>query len=125
MGFVAKKSNNSEYFITFGKKKYAFDLDEIKKFCLISSDQSGREKEITEAYEFNEETSQLTLTSKIDREVKGTGNPQNDMIIYDIVKLFIMALLDNQAITEEFVMDFSTSLAINTLIKWNMLVEVE
>lgn len=113
-------------YIKFGGVKYAFDLDAIKKFCLISSDQNGKETEVTEGYDTNEDGA-LTLSSKILREVKSNGNPQNDMIIYDVVKLFIMRLLENNSSEHEFNcdIDFSTALAINTMLKWKMLIEIE
>lgn len=110
-------------YIKFHDKIYAFDLDAIKKACLVSADQNGKETEVTEAYETDEEN-KLTLSSKIVRDIKSTGNPQNDMIIYDVVKLFIIRLIDNSSLDSEFEMDFSTALAINTLIKWGMLVEI-
>ena len=110
-------------YIKFHDKIYALDLDAIKKVCLVSADQNGKETEVTEAYETDEEN-KLTLSSKIVRDIKSTGNPQNDMIIYDVVKLFIIRLIDNSSLESEFEMDFSTALAINTLIKWGMLVEI-
>lgn len=110
-------------YIKFHDTIYAFDLDAIKKACLVSADQNGKETEVTEAYETDEEN-KLTLSSKIVRDIKSTGNPQNDMIIYDVVKLFIIRLIDNSSLESEFEMDFSTALAINTLIKWGMLVEI-
>jgi hypothetical protein len=110
-------------YITFKGKRYAFDLDAIKNACLISGDQNGKETEVTEAYETDDDNN-LSLSSKIVRDIKSTGNPQNDMIIYDVVKLFIIRLIDNTQIEREFDMDFSTALAINTLLKWGMLIEL-
>lgn len=124
MGFVVADSENGGY-ISFEGRKYAFDLEEIKNFCLISSEQNGKETEVTEGYDANENDGTLTLSSKIFREVKSTGNPQNDMIVYDVVKLFIIRLLDNASTEKEFEMDFSTALAINTLLKWKMLIEIK
>ena len=131
MGFVNIENNVvlkevEPGYITFAGRKYAFDLDAIKKFCLISSDQNGKETEVTEGYDADDNGA-LTLSSKILREVKSNGNPQNDMIIYDVVKLFIMRLLENESKEHEFEcdIDFSTALAINTMLKWKLLIEIE
>lgn len=113
-----------DYYVTVENKCYAFDIKAIEKLCLKSSGEKDIENEITETYEKDDEG--LTLNGKIVREIKTNGNPQNDMITYDFVKLFIMRLLDNASfVNETFQMDFSTSLALNTLIKWKLLVEVE
>jgi len=123
MGFTIK--TDSKYYLTINKKKYAFDLDAIKKFCIESVAQKESEHEITETYE-KDEKGDMDITAKILREVKTNGNPQNDMIIYDVVKVFILRLMDNDIIYEkEEQLDFSTSLAVNTLIKCKLLVEVE
>lgn len=129
----------SNYVITYNEKSYAIDLDALKKVCFISDNQKGKETEIKEVYTKNNE-GVLDLLSRETKELKGTGNPQNDMIIYDIVKLLITALLANSSLTQtpsfinpdydeeddvDFVMDFSTSLAFNTCIKWGILVEVK
>lgn len=113
-----------DYYVTVENKCYAFDIKAIEKLCLKSSGEKDIENEITETYEKDDEG--LTLNGKIVREIKTNGNPQDDMITYDFVKLFIMRLLDNASfVNETFQMDFSTSLALNTLIKWKLLVEVK
>ena len=117
---IATGQNN---YIKFKGVSYAFDLDAIKNACLISGDQNGKETEVTEAYETDDDNN-LSLASKIVRDIKSTGNPQNDMIIYDVVKLFIIRLIDNTQTEREFDMDFSTALAINTLLKWGMLIKI-
>ena len=48
------------------------------------------------------------------------------MIIYDVIKLFIIRLMDNTEIMEEHSeVDFSTSLALNTLINCGILIEIK
>ena len=117
----------NNYTITYKGKSYALDLEVLKKVCLISDLQKGKETEITENYTKNEE-GVLEITEKLTREMKGPGNPQNDMIVYDIVKLLITALLSNNLLFDEedevFYMDFATSLAFNTCIKCGILVEI-
>lgn len=121
--FIKAAIRNGDYYITVDGKSYAFDLKAIEKFCLKSSGEKDVENEITETYERDDDG--LSISGKIVREIKTNGNPQNDMIIYDIIKLFIIRLLDNASTMGELQVDFSTSLALNTLIKWKLLVEVE
>ena len=121
--FIKAAIRNGDYYITVDGKSYAFDLKAIEKFCLKSSGEKDVENEITETYERDDDG--LAISGKIVREIKTNGNPQNDMIIYDIIKLFIIRLLDNASTMGELQVDFSTSLALNTLIKWKLLVEVE
>ena len=121
--FIKAAIRNGDYYITVDGKSYAFDLKAIEKFCLKSSGEKDVENEITETYERDDDG--LAISGKIVREIKTNGNPQNDMIIYDIIKLFIIRLLDNASTMGELQVDFSTSLALNTLIKWKLLVEIE
>lgn len=117
---------NKDYIITYMGKCYAIDLDALKKVCLISDNQKGKETEITENYTMGE-NGELELSEKLTREVRGNGNPQNDMIIYDVVKSLILSLLENKFVFEEdeLTMDFSSALAFNTCIRFGILIEVE
>lgn len=114
----------TEKYLTFLGKRYTFDLGKLKDICLISDEQKGMEKEITEAYERDDVDGSMNLSSRILREVKGSGNPQNDMIIYDIVKLFIVRLMENASFEDEFKTDFSTMISLNTLINWGIIKEI-
>lgn len=111
------------YYLTIMGKKYAIDLDQLKKFCIIPSKDKEKEteSEVIVTYEAD-----LKMSSKVLRELKMAGNPQSDMITYDIVKLFIERLLNNGSFVDnaDKELDVSTSLAINTLIKSKILVEV-
>ena len=122
--------SNSESLVIIGNKKYAFDLSKIKDFCLMSDKEKGGEVEIMEVHEPNERGN-LTLSSKTVHEVKGTGNPQNDTIMYDLIKVFIVTLLNSEIDVnspEKTVishMDFATRLAFNTLIEMGFLYEIK
>lgn len=117
--------NDGKYVITYEGRKFAFDIDAIKKLCFVSSNQKDTEKEITEVYG-GEDKDDMELSSKIIREVKSQGDKQADNIMYDLVKLLMTRLLENgEVVRQYFPMDFSTSLALNTLLKWGVLVEVE
>ena len=116
--------SDTKYTITFDRKKYALDLDAINKFCFKDNKDALKERELTESYEWDDEIDDMHIVNRITRDVNGSDS-QDNMIIYDLVKLFIVRLLDNASITKEFEMDFSTSLAINTLIKYGMMVEIK
>lgn len=112
-----------------GDKKYAFDLEKIKNFCLTSDKEKGGEVEVMEVHE-PDGNGVLSLASKTVHEVKGTGNPQNDTIMYDLIKSFVVSLLDTDirgTFAQEVVgsMGFSTKLAFNTMINMGFLIEVE
>ena len=122
--------SNTDSLVIIGNKKYAFDLSKIKDFCLMSDKEKGGEVEIMEVHEPNERGN-LTLSSKTVHEVKGTGNPQNDTIMYDLIKVFIVTLLNSEIDVnspEKTVishMDFATRLAFNTLIEMGFLYEIK
>lgn len=111
------------YLITHANRKYLIDLDKLKEVCMLKDKES--ENEITTTYETNDE-GDLTMTAKLLREVKSIGNAQNDMVVYDVVKMFIGRLLENQDRSDiDFQVDFSTALAFNTLLGAGILIEVE
>lgn len=123
---IFKPQNENGYLLTYNGKRYAFDIEKIKSICLVSSTQKDGETEITEVYG-GEGHEDMELSSKIVRENRTQGNTQNDVIIYDMVKLFIVRLLENTEVVNEYPMtlDFSTSIALNTMLKWGLLIEVE
>ena len=115
--------------LIIGDKKYAFDLTKIKDFCLTSDKEKGGEVEIMEVHE-PDDRGNLALSSKTVHEVKSTGNPQNDTIMYDLIKVFVVTLLNceidvnNPGNTVIANMDFSTRLAFNTMIEMGFLYEI-
>lgn len=105
-------------------KKYAFNLEKVREICLTNSEAGGTiQQEISQVYD-RQEDGDYTMSSKAEHETKIIGNTQNDMIIYDIVKLFIVTLLDNETINYDDI-DFGTALAFNTMIDWGLLYEAE
>ena len=120
-------SKRSDFFFTTKNRKYAVDFEKLRKFCMRSSGENEAEHEITSTYESDAE-GDLQISGKLIREVKTPGNPQNDMILYDVVKLFIIRLLENAEDVKEIDegnMDFSTSLSLNTLINCGILIEIK
>jgi hypothetical protein len=118
----------NDRYIVYNDKKYAFDLNKIKEFCVVSSKETGKETEVIEAYELDTDE-MMKMTSKTCRDVKGAGNPQNDTIMYDLVKMFILPLVTNEqtfltdgaTITSEF----SISLCLNTMLDMGFLYEIK
>lgn len=118
MGFGPKTK-----YISFKGHAYVLNLDAIKRICLTaSSEGSTKEVEISQVYE-PDERGELSIASKVEHETKINGNPQNDMIVYDIVKMFILSLLENDKPSDIFEWDLGTTFAINTLLHWGILEE--
>ncbi len=119
-------------FYNINGRKYAFDLEKIKKFCLLSDAQRNTETEIIENYVMNDDSP--VLDSKTTRDVKSTGNPQNDTIVYDLVKLFIGTILNNDIPLflegtndrdSNVELDFASGLAMNTMLEMGFLYEIQ
>ena len=122
MKLISKKKSK---YITFKGKTYAINLDKLREVCLTSSNSGGtNEMEISQVYEAQDDD-EFKLSSRVEHETKTTGNPQNDMIIYDIVKLLIVSILDYNAPEKEFEWPFSLVISINTLLSWGVLEEIE
>lgn len=121
-----QKNNDIGKYLTFNGKKYAVDLDVLKKVCLTSSMDGGgtKEIEISQSYERNED-GDFELAAKLEHETKMIGNTQNDMIIYDIIKLMFASLLDNTLDEHDFYPSLSIALSFNTLLKWGVITEIE
>ena len=114
-----------KFTLTFNGKYYRLNLDKINQFCLVSGEKPGSERELTEAYEYDE-NGEFRLTSKINREITTPGNSQDDMIIYDFVKTMVTKLIESPMpliVTEEQA-DFGFALAFNSLISYGMLEEI-
>lgn len=121
---MALFKNNNEKFISFNGKKYAFNLERLKEVSLTPSSENGaREIEITQVYE-PDGGGDYTISSRVEHETKVSKTPQNDMIVYDFVKLLIISLLENEGVEENFQYDFGTALAVNTLLSWGILEEI-
>jgi hypothetical protein len=72
-----------------------------------------------------DETGEFGLQTKVEHETKTMGSSQNDMIIYDIVKLLIVSILENNSTEQGFEITFGLQTAINTLLAWGILEEIK
>ena len=119
-----KAEREKRKYITFKGRKFVIDLDAFKSVCTPSTKDLGtREYEISQVYE-RADDGELDISSKVEHETKSNGNPQNDMIVYDVVKMLLVSLLENDKTEAEFEYDFGTVFALNTLISWGVVIEV-
>lgn len=111
--------------VKFNGVMYRLNLLKLKEVCLTtSSDCKTKEIQIAQTYEIDD-SGELELQTKVEHETKSPDNQQNDMIIYDIVKLLIISLLENNSTELEFETTFGLELAINTLLSWGILEEIK
>ena len=115
--------NNNVYYVKYDNKIFAINTKALIDYCLVSENKNIRDNEITEGYERLDDTEVLTLTSRVIRENTGASNPQNDMITYDVVKMFLTIVL-SQADDDEPFQNISFAIAFNTLAQMGFLVEI-
>lgn len=110
--------------IKFGKYSYQINLDKLREICLKSSGDLGtKEIQIVQTYDVDENDGP-NLSQKIEHETKTMGGNQNGML-YEILKLLIISLLENGDTEKEFSMTFGMSIAINTLLEWGIIEEIQ
>ena len=115
---------NNSYYISYDGHFFAIDTQALIDYCLVSEDKTIRDNEITEGYEkLSEDDEVLTLTSRVVRENTGASNPQNDMITYDVIKMFLSIVL-GQGDEDKPFENISFALAFNTLSQMGFLVEI-
>lgn len=124
INFGMKK--NSDKYIKFNGKCYTINLEKLKEVCFSSAMNGGstKEIEISQSYE-RQDNGEFELSGKLEHETKIIGNTQNDMVIYDIVKIMLVNILENNIDEESFFPTLSISLSLNTLIEWGIITEVE
>ena len=108
-------------YIYIGNSIYAMNLQKIADFCLVSDKLKNKESEVTEGYEVTDDNGP-ELVSKVVREIKTNGNPQNDTIKYDLIRLFIDAVLASEGILPE--MTIGAKIAFNTLLDNGFIYEI-
>lgn len=108
-------------YIYIGNKIYAMNLQKIADFCLVSDKLKNKESEVTEGYEVTDDNGP-ELVSKVVREIKTNGNPQNDTIKYDLIRIFIDVVLGAEGILPE--MTTGMKIAFNTLLENDFLYEI-
>lgn len=118
-------SNEKKYYIEYEGKIFAVDAEALIEYCLKSENKDVQDRELTEGYErLSEDSDELTLTSKVIRENTGASNPQNDMITYDLIKMFISIVLSQNDEDNPF-HNVSFAIAFNTLVHMGFLIEIK
>ena len=116
-------SVSDKYYCVFNGKKYAFDFSRLEELFVSLNGQDNREKEITESYALNDRN-EMELNGKINRETKVYGIPQNRLLTYDIIKMFLERILNDDAMPDDPI-DASLSLALNSLLNLGVLTEIK
>lgn len=106
-------------YISIDDKAYALDLTKLNEYLFVKKPQP-REVDIVEVFNGDNVLQQKQIT-----ETKVTGNDSGgaeENIKYDTIKMLLSVLLNQDMIIEEI--DLSTSIALNTLIKECILIEI-
>lgn len=121
---ILKMSSEKKYYIEYDGKIFAVDAEALIEYCLKSENKDVQDRELTEGYErLSEDSDELTLTSKVIRENTGVSNPQNDMITYDLIKMFLSIVLSQNDEDTPF-NNVSFAIAFNTLVHMGFLIEI-
>ena len=110
-------------YIKFQGKTYALNLERLKDVCFNSS--SGQsDVEISEVYEPDVE-GVLTITQKAKHETKASKSVENNEMFFEIIKMLLISILENEVPEPDYTMDFGTAFALNSLIHWGVIDVVE
>lgn len=128
MGMFNKKDKSEDKkmptMISFLGKTYALNLDKLKEICLTPQQGNQKEQEIVQTYEADD-SGDFTISQKIERETRNNTNQQNDMLLYDFVKMLVVSILDDNTENMTYAnMPIGLSLSINTLLYWGILEEL-
>lgn len=103
---------------------FAFDLDAIISF-ITSTDGDDVGSEITESYVLDGESNDLTLASRTIREIKNGNESSVSTIKYDLIKMFMEALIDAEVASSENPLTLGTVAIINTMMNNGMIKEIK
>ena len=107
--------------ISIDDKTYWFDMNRICEFVNYSDKTENKETEILDTYQEGK------VISKSVRELTTPGNIQMDTFKYDIVKTFVMEILEYE-VSDVMSLEeapIGVKIAVNTLIKYGILIEQE
>ena len=113
----------NDYLVVINKKTYCFDFEKIKALCFCSGEKKTVDTKVTDVMSFDAQEDNSLLTQKVVEE-NSYNNTQNDVLMQDIVKTFIIRLLEApEGVDDE--MDFSTALAFNTCLNSGIIKEIK
>lgn len=87
---AAEKQKN---IVMIDGREYYFNLKKICEFISYRTDKTDREKEVVDNYEYDSDSTEVKLSSKIVRELTSPNDTQYDTIKYDLIKTFIIQLI--------------------------------
>lgn len=90
---------------------FVFNLEAIINFVLDCDEEKNNDSEITEIYVVDEETKNVSLTTKQLRELKNNDLTPQQTIRYDIIKKFLDTLID----IDDENLTFGETIVINTM----------
>ena len=101
-------------------RAYILNLENIIDFVFGDDERNG-DSEITELYVMDEETKNMTLSTKQMREMKNGDDSNYQTIRYDIVKMLMDRLFDieNEELT------FGETVVVNTMLTQGMITEIK
>lgn len=102
------------------EKNYVLDLERIFQFVFDSDNDKNVDSELTELYVMDDETNNLSLSSKQVREIKSNEINNKQTIRYDMVKFLLTSLI---SMSEEEV-TFGETIMLNTMFREGIIKEV-
>lgn len=103
------------------EKALVLNLEGILSFIFDNDVEKNGESEISEVYVMDEDTKNMSLSTKQMRELKSNEFTPNQTIRYDMMKMFLERLLN----VEDEEITVGNSLIINTMIHEGLLLEVK
>lgn len=102
------------------EKSYIVDLERIFQFVFESDGDKNVDSELTELYVMDDETNNLSLSSKQVREMKSSEINNKQTIRYDMVKFLLTSLLS----MNEDEVTFGETIMLNTMFREGIIKEV-
>jgi len=95
--------------------QYAINIDKV--FSLVFDKTNAKiDREITDGYEIDENSNKMAQMSKIVREIKTDGDSQRENLKYDLIKTFLIEIMDMDGEVTA-----GNSICINTLLKYGII----
>lgn len=117
--------NPSQRFVNFEGRCYAVDFDRMVEVCTIDTQKPRRDEvEISNVYD-RDDDDELKVSQKIEREMMRSATSQNEIMLFDIVKLMMMSLIGDEFPEEAFAWTFGTALSFNTLLNLGVIYELD
>lgn len=102
------------------KGSYVFDVENIIKY-IFDNDTVNGDSEITDLYIMDDESQNLTLSTKQVREVKSSDDSNRQTIKYDLIKMFIMGLME----VDEENASFGDVMLMNTMLNEGLIRQID